>query len=136
MPAERVAQIVQAALVHGSRPSAVLSVVFVDDASLSKMHADYLGDASPTDVISFDLGEDGMGPAGELYVSTDCARRLAQERGVDKERELALYVVHGTLHLCGWDDHEPEEREAMRAAEAEVMEALGFAHDRLPHDAE
>ncbi|MCB9908684.1 MAG: rRNA maturation RNase YbeY [Planctomycetes bacterium] len=129
-----VQEIVQAALDHGDRPEAELSVVFVDDPTLARMHAEFLGDPSPTDVISFDLGDEGPGPVGELYVSVDCARRVAAERGVPVERELALYLVHGTLHLCGWDDHDPEDRAEMRQAEALVLGRLGFGPDPLPHD--
>jgi probable rRNA maturation factor len=102
-------------------------VVFVDDADLARMHGEWLGDGSPTDVISFDLGEDEPGPVGELYVSAERARAVAAERGLDERRELALYVVHGALHLCGFDDHEPAERERMRAAEAIVLGSLGYA---------
>ena len=87
-----------------------------------------------TDVMSFDLGDDENGPAGELYVSVDRARAVAAERGVSLERELTLYVVHGALHLCGFDDHEESERERMRGAEREVMERLGFPPDDLPHE--
>ncbi|MFT7542458.1 MAG: putative rRNA maturation factor, partial [Gammaproteobacteria bacterium] len=62
------------------------------------------------------------------------AREVSQRRGVSFERELLLYVVHGTLHLCGFDDHEPEDRAEMRLAEAAVMSSLGYAADTAPHD--
>ena len=122
------------ALRHGGRPGIGLGVVFVDDARLAAMHAEYLDDPTETDVITFDLGEDGVGPAGELYVSVDRARACARERGVSEARELALYVVHGALHLCGFDDHEPDERAAMRAAERAVLERLGYEPDDAPHE--
>jgi probable rRNA maturation factor len=80
------------------------------------------------------MGTDDPGVNGELYISVPCAQRLAAERDVPFERELALYVVHGTLHLCDFDDHDPEERAAMRAAEAIVMANLGFETDKLPHE--
>jgi probable rRNA maturation factor len=120
---------VGAALEHGGRPGIEIEVVFVDDARIVELHGRWLGDDAPTDVISFDLGQDQPGPAGELYVSVDCAVRVAAERGLDPMRELALYVVHGTLHLCGLDDHGDEERARMRAAEAAVLRPLGLAHD-------
>lgn len=136
---ERVQAIARAALAHGGRPDGALSIVLVDDGTLARMHGEYLDDDSPTDVISFDLQDPDdpvhAGPIGELYVSVDCARRVAAERGVPVERELALYIVHGALHLCGFDDHEEADRAAMRQAEAHVMEQLGFDADRMPHDA-
>lgn len=123
-----------AALAHGGRPGIEVEVTFVGDAFLADLHRTALGDPSPTDVIAFDLGEDGRGPAGELYVSVDRAREVAAARGVDPGRELALYVVHGALHLCGLDDHEPREREAMRAAERAVLAGLGYPDDPQPHE--
>jgi probable rRNA maturation factor len=116
---------VDAALAHGGRPGAEVGVVVVDDDSLARMHAEWLDDASPTDVISFDLGDDLEGPAGEVYVSVDRARAVAAERGLDPARELVLYVVHGVLHLCGFDDHDDGQRLRMRAAEREVLHGLG-----------
>ena len=130
-----VARAVHAALRHGGRPGAGLAVTFVDDATLTRMHAEYLDDPTPTDVITFPLGDDGVGPIGELYVSTERARALAAERSVPYERELVLYVVHGALHLCGLDDHEPHERAEMRHAESAVLQELGYPPDERPHDA-
>ena len=118
---------VEAALEHGGRAGAEIAVVFVDDAGIAELHGEWLGDPTPTDVISFDLGEDQPGPAGELYVSAQRARAVAGEKGLDARRELALYVVHGTLHLCGFDDREPSDRARMRAAEARVLGSLGFS---------
>jgi probable rRNA maturation factor len=116
---------VRAALAYGGRPRIDLAVALVSDARLAAIHGRFLGDPSPTDVISFDLGE-GEGPAGEVYVSVDRARAVARERGDPLEREMALYLVHGTLHLCGYDDLDPAQRRRMRAAEAEVLAGLGW----------
>jgi probable rRNA maturation factor len=131
---EAVVAAVRAALAHGERAGLSLSVVFTDDDELARMHEEWLGDPSVTDVISFDLGEDGGGAAGELYVSVDRAREVAAERGVAVARELALYVVHGTLHLCGFDDVDDDDRARMRSAEASVLRELGYPDDAAPHD--
>lgn len=120
---------VAAALAHGGRPGLWVEVVFVDDRALARLHARHLGDPSPTDVITFDLGGDG-GPEAELYVSVERARAEARARGLSAERELTLYVVHGCLHLCGFDDHASRARARMRAAEAAVLAELGHAPDR------
>jgi probable rRNA maturation factor len=119
----------RSALEHGRRPGAGLSIVLVGDRALARMHARWLGDPRPTDVITFDLGggPDGeVGPAGELYVSVERAEREARHRGLDPRRELLLYVVHGVLHLCGFDDRTGAERRAMRRAEERVLAALGM----------
>jgi len=122
----QVAAAVERALEHGGRAGLEVSVVFTTDAELARMHGEWLDDAAPTDVIAFDLGEDLPGPAAELYVSLERAQLVAAERGGDPGRELALYLVHGALHLCGHDDREPAERLAMRAAESEVLATLGY----------
>jgi len=126
LAARAVRAAVQAALAHGGRPGLDLSVVFVDDAEIAALHGRWFDDPTPTDVISFDLGQDEPGPAGELYVSVERARAEARARGLPLERELALYLVHGALHLCGYDDRERRERARMRAAEAAVLERLGY----------
>ena len=123
---EVVGEAVRAALLHGGRPGIGLSVVFLDDAEIAELHGRWLDDPTPTDVIGFELGEDEPGPAGELYVSAERARIEADRRGLALERELALYLVHGCLHLCGFDDREPGPRARMRAAEAAVLRALGY----------
>ena len=124
--------LIGAAVAHGGRAGLELDVVFVGDQALAQLHAEWLADERPTDVIAFDLGAEGPGPAGELYVSVDCARRVAPTRPVPVERELALYVVHGALHLCGFDDEAPDARARMRRAEAEVLASLGYAPDPEP----
>ena len=128
-------RVARAALAHGGRAEQELSLVLLDDAALCELHERFLDDPSPTDVISFDLGEDG-GPIGEICVSVERAQAVAAERGVRPARELALYVVHGVLHLCGFDDTSDEERARMRAAEQAVMSALGYEQDSAPHDSQ
>ena len=112
------------ALAHGGRPGLDVDVILVGDPTLANLHERYLSDPAPTDVMAFDLGESGGGPAGEIYVSVDRARAVGAERGVDPARELVLYVVHGALHLCGLDDHREQDRLAMRAAERSVLEEI------------
>jgi probable rRNA maturation factor len=124
---------IQAAADLGGRPGLELAVTFVSEAELTRMHGEYLDDPTATDVITFDLGA-GDGPAGELYVSVERAREVAGRRSVSVERELTLYVVHGVLHLCGFDDHEARATARMRSAEAAAMAALGFPDDPADHE--
>jgi probable rRNA maturation factor len=127
---------IEVALEHGGRPGLTIDVVFCDAAYLTELHARHLDDPTPTDVITFDLGDEGGGAAGELYVSVERAREVAEARGGDPARELLLYVAHGVLHLCGYDDHADEDRRAMRAAEANVLALLGYPPEdaTLEHD--
>jgi probable rRNA maturation factor len=93
-----------------------VEVSFVSDADISRVHDEFLGDPSPTDVITF--------PHGEILISLDTAARQAEEHGETYEREAALYLVHGLLHLAGWDDHEAAEREAMHRLQAEILDEV------------
>jgi len=129
LPDRAVRAAVRAALDLGGRSGIPVDVVLVGDRALARLHGRYLGDPGPTDVLSFDLGEEGGGPAAEIYASVDRARAVARERGVEAGRELALYLVHGALHLCGHDDHALAARRRMRAAEAAVMRSLGYPPD-------
>jgi probable rRNA maturation factor len=126
-----------AALEHGGASGRSVDVVLVDDPTLTELHGRFLDDPTPTDVIAFELGEsdgDEDDPWGEVYVSVDRARDIAARRGVSPARELALYCVHGTLHLVGFDDIDAADRARMRDAEQSVMRALGYAADSAPHE--
>jgi probable rRNA maturation factor len=117
-------------------PPSSVDVVLADDRTLARIHGRFLADPAPTDVIAFDLADedDARGVGGEIYANAQCARRVAARRGVGAERELCLYVVHGALHLCGFDDRSPADRRRMRRAEARVMNTLDYAPDRGPHE--
>ena len=111
------------------------SVVVADDATLRELNGRYLGEDQPTDVLAFPWEEpdpasetpsfpaprSGGSPLGEVLVSYPQALRQAQEHGQPVEREVALLVVHGLLHLLGHDHAEPEEEEAMRKMERETL---------------
>lgn len=104
-------------------PPGELSLVFLTDAALAQLHADYLGDPTTTDVITFD-GNPALGSAGEICVSADTAAAYAQAHGRNFSDELTLYLVHGWLHLAGYDDLQPAKKRAMRRAEARAMRVL------------
>jgi len=103
-----------------------LSVVFLDDPAIARVHADFMEDPSPTDVITFPADPE-MESAGEILVSVDQAIERAAELGVPFSRELGLYLVHGWLHLAGYDDRTDDARAEMRQAEARALELLEAA---------
>ena len=121
-------------------PPGELSLVFLTDAALAQLHSDFLGDPTPTDVITFE-GDPVLGTAGEICVSADAAarvvglplagtprstpsRRPAPALRQDFSAELTLYVVHGWLHLAGYDDLQPAKKRRMRRAEARALRLL------------
>ncbi|MEM8867793.1 MAG: rRNA maturation RNase YbeY [Verrucomicrobiota bacterium] len=101
-----------------------LSIVFVDDPTIAQVHADFMDDPTPTDVITFPA-DDSMQSAGEIIVSVDHALARSEELSEPFSRELSLYLLHGWLHLAGYDDRNETDREAMRAAE---KQALAIVH--------
>jgi probable rRNA maturation factor len=106
---------------------AEVSLAFVDNATIHQLNKRYLGHDEPTDVLSFPLSEPGAKRlAGELVLGVEVAQGQARARGHDVQAELALYVIHGLLHLCGHDDHDAEARRAMRARERHYLAALGL----------
>lgn len=107
---------------HNLSPTTELSVVFLTDPALAQLHADFLADPTPTDVITFE-GDPAQGTAGEICVSVDAAIREVGPRR-DFSAELTLYLVHGWLHLAGYDDLQPAKKRRMRRAEAKAMKLL------------
>lgn len=107
-------------------PPGELSLVFLTDPALARLHADFLGDPATTDVITF-AGAPGFGVAGEICVSADTAAAYARKHGRDFSAELTLYLVHGWLHLAGFDDLVPAKKRRMRAAEARAQRLLAAA---------
>ena len=82
-----------------------ISVAFVDNPTIHRLNKRYLNHDEPTDVLSFPLSDaDARKLAGELVVGVEVAKEQAERRGHDVHAELALYVIHGLLHLCGYDD--------------------------------
>lgn len=107
-----------------------LSLVFLTDPALAQLHADFLDDPTTTDVITFE-GMPAVGTAGEICVSADTAAAYAKKHGRDFAAELTLYVVHGWLHLAGYDDLQPAKKRIMRRAEARAM-AILQEHNAVP----
>ena len=100
----------------------------MNDRRIGRLHDEWFGDPSPTDVITFPLSEPGVDSlAGDIVVSAETARRRGREFAWTAREELAYYVIHGLLHLTGHDDTSPAARRAMRARERAVMRAAGLA---------
>ena len=108
---------------HRHDLSGELSVVFMDSASHSKLHGKYLQDFRPTDVITFPADRENE-LAGEICVSVDQAIEESNQRNQPFGNELSLYLVHGWLHLVGFDDLDKMDREIMRQEEQRVMDYL------------
>jgi probable rRNA maturation factor len=107
--------------------AAQINLAFVDNSTIHQLNKRYLKHDEPTDVLSFPLSEAGESKlAGELVIGVEVALAQAAERGHDVQAELALYVIHGLLHLCGYDDHEPNDATKMRERERHYLRLIGL----------
>jgi probable rRNA maturation factor len=111
--------------------AATVSVAVVDDATIRELNRRFLEHDYATDVLSFELERRGDYLEGEVVVSAETALRQASRYGWGEGDELLLYVIHGTLHLIGYDDLTRDDRVRMRAKEQRYLAALGCApcHD-------
>lgn len=108
---------------HDHKFKGVLSVVFLNEEEHSKIHGDFLQDYRPTDVITFpaDLENEMV---GEICVSVDRAISEAESRNLPVEKELGLYLIHGWLHLVGFDDQNETDQKIIRREEANAMSVV------------
>lgn len=111
-----------------------ISVALMDDASIQVLNRDYRGKDAPTNVLSFPVEEDGgILPPGERLPLGDIAVALETvvREAVEEEKTLAAHlthmVVHGTLHLLGYDHELDSEAEEMETMERDVLASLGIA---------
>lgn len=110
-----------------------LSVAVVSDAAMRRVNREFHDCDEPTDVLAFALGAGGDdGFDAEVIVSLDTARREAAEHGVAPEAELLLYVVHGVLHLSGYDDHSLADARRMHARALSILAGLGHRNTIRP----
>ena len=124
-----------AALAELKATEADLSIAIVNDTEIAQLHARWLDIPGPTDVLSFDLSgtprpprpqSAGLRVVGEIIASGETAVREAMRYHWRAEHELAYYLLHGLLHLCGFDDIQPGPRRAMRRRERQLMQAIGL----------
>ncbi len=124
IPKAIITQVIKAFLKLEAVECQEVSVSFISDKNMRTMHLEFFGDPSPTDCISFPIdSDDGKGYKylGEVFVCPQVASDYASENKINYIDELALYVVHGLLHLCGYDDVDPLSRRQMRKREAYHM---------------
>jgi probable rRNA maturation factor len=93
-----------------------VEICFIDDAAIADVHESFMGDPTPTDVITFHHGE--------ILISTETAARQATAHGQSFDREVFRYLVHGLLHLRGHTDADPALRAAMHQVQERIVEEL------------
>jgi probable rRNA maturation factor len=103
-----------------------ISVAVVDDPTIHEINRRHLEHDYPTDVISFVLERQGDHLEGEVIASAETAQSVAADLDWPVQNELLLYVVHGTLHLVGYDDRSELDREEMRSRERHYLAQFGL----------
>ena len=124
-----------ATLTHEGAPDVEVAIVITDDESLQELNRRFRGIDAPTDVLAFP--DDTRGPfvsapglpryLGDIAISYPRAAEQAAEAGHPVQAELQLLVVHGVLHLLGYDNQEESERARMWAAQEAILRALGVS---------
>ena len=103
-----------------------LSIAVLSDPEIREINNRYLGHDYETDCISFDLSDQEDLFDGEVLISADTARRVAREVGWDPMYEACLYIIHGVLHILGYDDDTPESKAEMREQERHYLQKLAI----------
>ena len=98
------------------RRIADISIIFCSDPYILDINQKYLGHDYFTDIITFDYCE-GYSLSGDLFISVDSVKENSIEYGTDFKDELNRVIIHGLLHLIGYDDHTVEETAVMRMKE-------------------
>jgi probable rRNA maturation factor len=123
----RLKECARAVLAREGVKESKISLAFVDDATIAGLNKRFLDHDGPTDVITFPLsGRGARKLEGEVVIGVEMARRAAEERGHDVQTELCLYVIHGVLHLCGYDDRSKRDAAEMRRKEREYLRQLNL----------
>lgn len=129
-----VTRVAESALAHlRIHPDSELSVVFVDDDEMARLHVEWMDLPGPTDVLSFPMDEMKPTPSGhvpiagilgDLVLAPQFVTNQAFEHGVTPEAEMSLLTVHGILHLLGYDHAEPDDEAEMVAVQERVLAEL------------
>ncbi len=137
MKEDWILRVSRAALEHAQGENEVeTTIVLTGDETLKSLNAQHLGMDAPTDVLSFPADEfdpdQQMPYIGDVIISVPRAKEQAEAAGHPLENEISLLIVHGILHLLGYD-HDSEERKAlMWKKQAEILSNLGIRINQLP----
>ena len=122
VPRKRIVALLALAARRERLPIAEVDVAVVTAREIAALNRRHLGRAGQTDVLSFDLTDSsGAGLCAQIIVCGDIAVRQARRLRTGPQRELLLYVLHGLLHLIGYDDASPAQAENMHAREDQLL---------------
>lgn len=124
---ERMEKAVRFILAEAKIVRAKMEIDVITNDAIHAVNVEFLGHDYATDVLAFEMDRDAASGMleGNILVCADQAAERAAEFGWNAADELLLYVIHGTLHLVGYDDHEGGDEAAMRQKETEALAAVG-----------
>jgi probable rRNA maturation factor len=132
---DQVQKIVKEVIRAESQRCDEVDLYFVDTPTICQLHADFFQDDSPTDCISFPLDDESEASPyrllGDVFVCPATAVAYAKKHHLNPYDETLLYIVHGLLHLMGYDDLNNQDRREMRKAEARHIQNLQLHHIQL-----
>ena len=117
---ESIRGLLELVLSDNRHQSADINIIITDDDSLRLMKKEYFNQDVYTDIIAFNIDEDPF--EGELYISHDRVSDNAKKFNQTFEGELKRVLIHGTLHLCGFDDQTKEDKLKMTSMEEDYLE--------------
>ncbi|MFA5362666.1 MAG: rRNA maturation RNase YbeY [Candidatus Omnitrophota bacterium] len=103
-----------------------IALCVTDDRKIRGLNKTYLGKNRPTDVIAFNLSENEAKLHGDIIVSAETARAYSRKFHTEPAYELYLYVIHGVLHLLGYDDRTKKQRAKMHRRELELLRKFRY----------
>ena len=121
LPVDLIASLVTRVLQVGGLEAGLVRVIFSSDEHLRRLKRQFFNQDQVTDVIAFNLNDRGMPLEGEIYISTERALENSRHYRQTHQQELMRLVVHGSLHLLGFDDATDDEQAQMRTEEDRVL---------------
>ncbi len=124
--------LIEYAIKHEKIKNVIFNIIIVDNKYIHKLNKEYRGIDRPTDVISFaledneDLIESDLRVLGDIYISIDKVYEQAKEYGHSNLREICFLMIHGFLHLLGYDHIKEEEEKVMFAKQEEILNGFGI----------
>ena len=125
---ETMQKLIDYALKHENLENVLFNVIIVDNEYIHKLNKEYRGVDRPTDVISFALEEveNDIRILGDIYISIDKVYEQAKEYGHSNLREICFLMIHGFLHLLGYDHMKLEDEKVMFAKQEEILNGFGI----------
>ena len=129
---ETMKELIDYAIEKEKLENVLFNIIIVDNEYIHKLNKEYRGIDRPTDVISFALEDNadginnGFRVLGDIYISIDKVYEQAKEYGHSNLREICFLMIHGFLHLLGYDHMEKEDEKIMFAKQEEILNGFGI----------